>query len=215
MSRSLIIVEGENDKKFIHALAARMGSAIADELIRPAGSKSDVKSELKAQLKSTHLYNTVSVVLDADDNPDGTWQSILNILIQSGKYNVSLKTPMPAGGIIFDPKDSNDIRIGVWIMPNNQNAGMLEDFVATLMQDGDKVYEKAQNTIADLDAHREMYDHLFKHVHLSKAVIYTWLAWHDSPEQTMGQAVQKNLFDDLKLQSENCQNFISWLRQVA
>lgn len=215
MAKSLIIVEGENDKKFIHSLAYSHGFAVADEVIRFAGDKDSAKAELKVELKSTHLYNKVSVILDADDKPEGTWQSILGILERSGKYKVKQNMPIPSGGVIIEPIDVHDIPVGIWIMPDNRKTGMLEDFVASLIKEDDRIFCKAKEIVAELDRDRDDYKNLFKHVHISKATVYTWLAWRNSPEQTMEQAVKKNVFDELKMQSDNCMSFIDWLRKVV
>lgn len=215
MANSLIIVEGENDKKFIHSLACSLGFPIPDETIRYAGDKDKAKADLKVELKSTHRYGKLSIILDADESPKSTWQSVLGILERSGKYEVKQNLPMPSGGVIIDPIDDHDIPIGIWIMPDNKNTGMLEDFVGSLIKDDDLIFGKAKEVVSELDRNRDNYDHLFKHVHISKAIVYTWLAWRNSPEQTMEQAVKKNVFDNMKMQSDNCTRFIDWLKKVV
>lgn len=215
MTRNLIIVEGENDKKFIHSLSSYLGLAIPSDVVHAAGDKDTAKIELKTQLKSSHLYDMVSIILDADDNPNGTWQSVLGVLERSGKYDVKQNLPLSERGIIIEPNQPDGIKVGIWIIPNNQETGMLEDFVASLIKNDDKLFAKAKDVVSELNENRENYEHLFKKVHTSKAVMYSWLAWRNPPEQTMEQAVKKHVFDDLKMESENCQCFIDWLKQVV
>lgn len=52
---------------------------------------------------------------------------------------------------------------------------------------------------------------MFKAVHKSKARIHTWLAWHDTPGESLTVAVKKRLFDTDK---ELCRRFGNWLNQL-
>ena len=70
-------------------------------------------------------------------------------------------------------------------MPNNQTNGMLEDFCQTLIDNQDAL-DYVNQCITQ--AKQQNYTS-FKDVHLSKAVIHTYLAWQDEPAKPLGQAI--------------------------
>lgn len=52
----------------------------------------------------------------------------------------------------------------------------------------------------------------FKDVHLSKAVIRTYLAWQDPPDiQYLGLAIKRGAFENIEAE---CQHLIEWLEQL-
>jgi len=52
----------------------------------------------------------------------------------------------------------------------------------------------------------------FKDVHLSKAVIRTYLAWQDPPDiQYLGLAIKRGAFDNIEAE---CRQFVGWLEQL-
>jgi hypothetical protein len=52
----------------------------------------------------------------------------------------------------------------------------------------------------------------FKDVHLSKAVIRTYLAWQDPPDiQYLGLAIKSGAFENIEAE---CRQFIRWIEQL-
>lgn len=91
----------------------------------------------------------------------------------------------------------------------------MEDFICSLIPVDNSLLNKVETVVDDLDNNRGQYYNVFKSVHKSKAKLYTWLSWQDSPEKTPEQAIKSSMFDDVFLSSESCKNFIAWLRDVA
>lgn len=90
-------------------------------------------------------------------------------------------------------------------MPNNDTAGMLEDFLAVLIPKGDQLLPIVLTT---LDHIEERNLNIYRPEHKSKAVIHTWLAWQENPGTPMGQSITKRY---LTTDNEICRRLIEWL----
>jgi len=51
----------------------------------------------------------------------------------------------------------------------------------------------------------------FKDVHLSKAILHTYLSWQDEPGKPLGQSITSHV---LNPQAEIAHTFTSWLRRL-
>ncbi|MDE6379642.1 MAG: hypothetical protein K2L11_04150 [Muribaculaceae bacterium] len=204
---SLVLVEGKSEEKVFPELCRKCGVAINFD-IKSENCLNEVKKSIKTHLKSTNRYRKLWIVIDADTDFEAAWNSIKYILRQSGKYEVSGKEKMPEDGFIIKPINPEDLTVGVWIMPNNKDVGMLEDFMLGLIPDTDGLLPLASRDVEALDLDRDLYPGIFKRVHKSKAEIHTWLAWHDTPGETLSVAVQKHLFATDK---DLCLRFAAWL----
>ncbi|HEY8375848.1 MAG TPA: DUF3226 domain-containing protein, partial [Nannocystis sp.] len=95
-------------------------------------------------------------------------------------------------------------RFGVWIMPDNTSAGMLETFLKYLLPDGhDALWAHAQQ--AATRAHDRGAP--FKQAHVDKANIYTWLAWQNPPGRQLHDAVKQRI---LRPDSPHAEPFVAW-----
>lgn len=206
-SLSMVLVEGKSERAVLSELCRQCGIEMKFS-IEPANSLNELKKALKTRLKSTNTLRKLWVIIDADVNFDGAWQSIKDILLRSGKYKFDEKLPLPAEGFIIEPVDKADLTVGVWIMPNNSDVGMLEDFMMKLIPDNDTLLPIADNIVESIDAKRTEHEGVFKAVHKSKAKIHSWLAWHDTPGESLSVAVQKRLFATDKTL---CTHFVNWL----
>lgn len=203
----MVLVEGKSEKTVLPELCKLCGVTPNFD-IQSENSLGELKTALKIRLKSSNTLRKLWIIIDADGNFDQAWQSIKDILLRSGKYSFSHKTEMPAEGFIVEPDDPEDLTIGVWIMPDNSDVGMLEDFMLKLIPDTDTLIERATANVNELDSERDHHPGLFKAVHRSKARIHTWLAWHDTPGESLSVAVQKRRF---ATDAELCQRFAAWL----
>lgn len=207
---SLLLVEGRSEVNVIKKLCPLCGIDIQFET-KSENSLSELKDSLKIHLKSTNIYKKIWVIIDADINFEGAWQSIRDILIRSRKYAINPQQTLPLEGIVINPIDANDIVVGVWIMPNNTDVGMLEDFLIGLIPENDTLHTQAVSIVDALEQSREQHLKLYKTVHKSKAEIYTWLSWHDTPGESLGVAVEKRLFET---DADLCKKFYNWLNQL-
>lgn len=208
--KSRILVEGKSEQTVIPELCRLCGVQQRFD-IEKANSLEELKRALKTLLKSSNTLTKLWVVIDADTHFERAWQSVKDILLRSGKYSFDSKMAMPSGGLIVEPDDPGDLTIGVWIMPNNTDVGMLEDFMLRLIPEGDTLIGRVERNVSELNAEREKHPGLFKEVHYSKARIHTWLAWHDVPGESLSVAVQKRLF---AIDNDLCHSFAEWIGRL-
>ncbi len=208
-----LLVEGETD---IHVVA---NLAIVKGLSNPKGyetkkkfeqqfsiigdGKYGLKERIPTVLKTEGLTN-FGIILDADANAQSTWESVKNILQQAG-YN-GLPSTRPANGII---EITGKPKIGIWIMPDNQNQGYLEDFLKQLVPIGDLLLPKANRIVQDL-IDNEL--NRFTVIKRTKAEMYTWLAWQEKPELPFGTSIAtQQVFD---LNALLADTFLTWLQTI-
>ncbi|MDH5681605.1 MAG: hypothetical protein OEZ36_08460, partial [Spirochaetota bacterium] len=143
------------------------------------------------------------LVLDADQKGvDARWRQILGRLKE---YSYKFPPKPSETGSIIDSYDDKP-RIGIWLMPNNQDAGMLEDFLIQLVPE-DKI-QVARDAV-EMAISKKV--HGFKDVHRSKADIHTYLAWQDEPGSPLGQAITAYSLDP---KQEIAQEFVAWLKRL-
>lgn len=217
-----LIVEGDNDIHLITRLCLAKGikaikgyenqSEYIRQFVSKAGGKEEVKRALRFQLEKEETNNqaNVGVVIDADSETENpaidTWLSIRHILSEFGYKNLP-KKPNPQGTIIVQ---EDKAKIGVWIMPNNVDAGYLEHFFQDLILEKDEfLVEAAHITEGFISSKRNR----FSQTALQKAKVHTWLSWQEKPELPMGFALKEydGLFD---LDKEIVQHFFDWFKNT-
>ncbi len=198
----VLLVEGDNDCHVVMSLCK--AHTVPESFgIYQCGSDNGVLKRLNALIIRPEPPQVIGIMLDAD-NPSlaGRWSSIQGKL---GHYDYTFPiVPDPDGTIL--ESSSNKPKLGFWLMPNNQVSGMLEDFCAELAEPESLRF--AQECV------RQAQDNnlsTFKEVHRSKAIIHTYLAWHDEPGYPLGRAITRQA---LRPHSEIAVKFIHWLRHL-
>ncbi len=204
---SLLLVEGPDDKEVIGAILQvhemTPGFAVSVE----EGVK-NLKQAFSSRLKSTNVLRKLWVMADADGDCNAKWQMLRDCMLANGSYDITPKTPLPKQGAVFYPKDDHGVTVGIWIMPDNESPGMIEDFITLLIKNDDTLIGHAVSKVEALDNERESHPNLFRQVHASKAVVHTWLAWQDKPGCSLGTAILKRKLD---FSSSLCTDFLAWL----
>jgi hypothetical protein len=207
---SLLLVEGESDKSFFEQLQRNINLPFEIQVAPPkevggkANTKQGVYNQLPKLLKqlSDDEIKHLAIVIDADyatvNKPDG-YINTLNKVIE-------IVTSFDSG-FVFESESllfkHNDglADIGIWIMPNNRDEGMLEDFIKTCIHlDEHSLLNHAVEVVENLALKK------FKHK-VSKAEIATWLAWQEKPGEGLYHVVEKKgllhtehaLFQELQL----------------
>ena len=194
---SHLLVEGKDDQHVIWALCEKHSISETFNVVDCEGVE-NLLQELSIRLKLPNAK--IGVLIDADTDPHHRWNECKNILIHQG-----FTTPddLPANG--FVATNSENKTVGVWMMPNNHTAGMLEDFLAVLIPKGDQLLPIVLTT---LDHIEERNLNIYRPEHKSKAVFHTWLAWQENPGTPMGQSITKRY---LTTDNETCRRLIEWL----
>ncbi len=157
---------------------------------------------ISTELQASGL-SVLGIMIDADDNPLGRWQSIRSACLKSIP---DIPEALPEEGLIHIAP--NGIKFGIWIMPDNKMRGMLETFLTymipiesqALWSFAQEVAQEAKNKGA-----------VFTDLHLDKANIYTWLAWQNPPGRQLHQAIMERI---LNPNHPNAQRFVTWFRTL-
>lgn len=195
----VLLVEGDNDCHVVMALCA--AHTVPETFgIYQCGSDTGVLKRLNALIVRPNPPQVIGVMLDAD-NPSlvGRWDSIRGKLRH---YGYTFPTDSNINGTVVEGT-SDEPKLGVWLMPNNQDSGMLEDFCVELAEPASLAFAREcveQAQVRDATT--------FKAVHCSKAVIHTYLAWHDEPGYPLGKAITRQA---LRPHTDVAVKFTNWL----
>jgi len=198
----LLLVEGSDDMHIMSALFLRFNIPKDSFKIENKEGINKLLESLPIHLKSK--LDAIGILVDADENIQSRWDAIKNILNSSG-YSTP-KQPESNGTIIIQEGKAT---IGIWLMPNNETSGMIEDFMQFLIPKEDVLLPKAQKILADLES--ESINN-YKTVHRSKALIHTWLSWQETPGTPMGLAITKSYFSTSN--QVLCERYIDWIKEL-
>ena len=200
-----LLVEGNDDRHVVWALC-KQHSIPETFTVETPGQEGGVDALLKSipvRLKMSGL-EALGIVVDADQSVQDRWAAICHRLRDAG-YVALRSQPDPDGFIVDSPGRP---RVGVWLMPDNQLRGMLEDFVSVLIPAGDPLAQRAENCLQEIER-----EDLCRYplVHHPKALIHTWLAWQELPGRPMGQAITAHVLDHDKPLAAR---FVRWLNRL-
>ncbi len=212
----LLLVEGVNDCHAVFQLMRLVYNAGPVFGLYECGNDDKALDNLSSRLvSSSPKQKILGLILDSDTEGVSAGQVIQSRLDQLrarvGEFYL-LPDAFPEGGLILNPlasrPDTDRLpKLGVWLMPNNKAWGMFEDLLIEALIDGVKTYTTTVVTQARADKVAT-----FKDIHLSKAVIRTYMAWQDPPDiQYLGVAIQKRTFENIEAK---CSQFIQWLEQL-
>ena len=199
-SDNLLIVEGENDGHVNWHIANRLGSIPSFDIIDRKGVNQLLRSIVYDV--RTPGYEAIGFVVDADDDPAARWDAVSDRLHSAG-IGAPI-TPDPNGTIIAAAGAMPSI--GIWLMPDNQSLGELEDFVAQMIPSGDPVWPLSQDYIDRIPAG----DRKFASGKVLRAKIHAWLAVREDPRQ-MGLAIRAR---DLDVSGPLCTRYADWLNRL-
>ena len=201
-----LLLEGNDDCHVVYALCVDFDVPETFDVVDCNGVEKLLES-LPVRLKGSSNLKTIGVVVDADFNPATRWNTIRNILIQSGKY-ADVPTSCPSDGLILNPVNEDDIKFGLWMMPDNNAQGMLENFISFLIPEDDDLLPIVDETLNRLESNGL---NRYKSVHHEKARVHTWLAWQETPGTPMGLAITKKY---LTTRPAICGDFVNWLNRL-
>ncbi len=202
-----LLVEGKNDIHVITNLCKRHGiTGLPCREPNEDGEASGIDELLAGipgRLQESHVH-TFGIVVDADEDATDRWRSIRAFLLDAGYASIPA-TPVPEGWI------STELvlkRVGVWVMPDNQLSGMLEDFAAQLIPNGDILLGKAEDVLQELERDGLQQYGTTNH---AKALIHTWLAWQATPGMPIGLAITAKALDH---DTPAARRFVAWVRRL-
>lgn len=201
-ARKILLVEGRDDEHVLKHLCGKRGVPILDE-ITPLGSVERLLENFPVRLKESDV-ETLGVVIDADTDIAARWQSLRDRLRMAGYQNVP-DDPVRAGTILHPPPKTLLPRVGVWIMPDNQARGILEDFLRFLVPPGSRLFTHVESSVASIPEEELRFNQLAQ----PKAIIHTWLAWQAEPGKPLGTAITAKFLDPHVAQVDV---LVAWLK---
>lgn len=114
---------------------------------------------------------------DADDNPDGVFESLYNYLDRSD-FEPPSEVGVLSGG---SPK------VGICVFPDGTSEGMLEDLCVQAVE-SDYALECVNTFLECVESEEEIRNK-------SKAMFYAWLSVQNKPDIRLGQAAEYGLID--------------------
>jgi hypothetical protein len=180
--RNILLVEGTDDEHVVKHLCARHHLPTIDGITKTDGVDRLVET-FAVRLKTSDV-RAIGALVDADTDLQTRWNSLRNPLIEAGYTNVP-ESPIENGTILEPPVGTLLPRVGIWLMPNNQTCGILEDFLSFLVPTPNPLLDHARESLNTIpDEHRQ-----FATNDTSKALIHTWLAWQEEPGRPFGTAI--------------------------
>ena len=193
----VLLVEGLDDRHVVQHLQDRTSSAPSFDIQDKEGIDNllrFIEPEIRVPGRAA-----VGIVADANDSPDARWDAISHRLREAG---VEPPEARPPDGMIVDGLP----RVGVWLMPDNQRSGELEDFVQEMIPSGDPAWPLAKGYIRDIPKEARK----FPARKTSRAELHAWLATREEPGR-MGSAIGRR---DLQTDGPLCSAFLEWIERL-
>jgi hypothetical protein len=217
MAENILLVEGEADKTFFEEFLKTLNLSVQVKIAPPKdlggthnskGGICNLLPDLIPQLiDEDAVIKKLAIIVDADSLPNSNYQKTIeriSIIIEPFGYKLIADK---SNGIFY--KNSDGLSdIGLWVMPNNENEGMLEDWIKECIHpDEHSIFTHAKSVIDSLASPK------FKPIHKSKAEVATWLAWQEKPGHGLYWAAHSNnnLLDS---SSHLYQKLVNWLKRV-
>ena len=202
--KKILLVEGADDEHVLKHVCGARGVQKLDE-IKPLGSVEQLLESFPVRLKESDI-EVLGVVVDADTDLSARWQSLRDRLRNAGYQNVP-EHPAPKGTILPPPDNAVLPRVGIWIMPDNQTRGILEDFMRFLVPEGSGLFNHVKSSVAAIPEGERRFDKRAE----PKAIIHTWLAWQEEPGKPLGTAITARYLDPGVAQVDD---LVFWLTQL-
>ena len=196
-NNKVLLVEGQDDKHVVRHLRLKNGLD-AKICIRDKKSIHQLLPAIGPEVKAPGL-DTLGIMADANADLTARWSAISNRLREANIEAPDL--PSPEGTII-----PGTPRVGIWLMPDNQSSGELEDFVQTMIPAGDPVWPRSRRYIDGIPDESRKFIPKKK----SRAELYAWLATRKDPK-LMGTAIGA---EDLRIDGALCTSFAAWMQRL-
>lgn len=194
--KRLFLLEGKTDEIIVNAVLKKLN--ISNVKLKNCNGIGNLLKELTAFIKESDA-RSIGIVIDANESLERRWQSIRDKLIRSDLTVKFPKAPCRHGTV----QEFGKQIIGIWVMPDNQRCGELEDFVAELIPKDD-VWNLACDFV-------ECVKDKGIRVSESKSRVYAWLAVLE-PGTQVGTAFKTG---KLKLDTKNYKNFENWIKALC
>lgn len=216
VSKNILLVEGESDKYFFNQFIKCFCSSLSVDVkvVTPKdvssggyNNKQGAFAQLSLLSKGTAEQMRLGLIVDADqkNHGGGVANTIeqLNQALVKNQFQSGIKSQTNSGYFFEHALH----KCGVWITPNNQDDGIVEDFLLQSVKDkpNQSLLQHAKQIVDGLPTPTNFNAHK-----ISKAYFSTWLAWQEQPSEI------SNLFRDHLIDENNIDfiNLKSWLIEL-
>ena len=214
----VLLVEGQDDKHLVWQICRREPSLFSTHragyemwvtllqqpttfLISEKGNRSELLKSIRQEIV-VRGRKAVGILVDADSSIATSWTDVWREIA-----NIGIQQPAslnPSGTIV--PATIHQPCVGVWLMPDNQVNGELEDFAVRMVPSNNQVWPLSSNYIQQIPAQHQR----FSQTKVDKAILYAWLAAMHEPGRP-GAAVGVG---ELDINGQLCQEFVAWLTKL-
>lgn len=196
----VLLVEGQDDKHVVQHLCVQCQSMPQFNIVDKGGDQELLDSIIQEARVSSR--KALGILLDVDDDLNARWSAVADRL---RREDIEVPQSPEQTGTLIDSTIRTP-RIGIWLMPDNETPGELEDFVAAMIPDDDPIWPRSKRYI-DCIPDR---DRKFTEKKAQRARIHAWLATREDPRQ-MGAAIRAR---DLGVDGALSTKFAEWLREL-
>lgn len=204
LGKRVLMVEGADDEYVVKHICGERQLGLIDRILDCKG-KDRLLEKIAVQLKESDIF-ALGILLDADTDLYARWQAVVARLKGAG-YADTPELPSPDGTVISAPPNTLLPRVGIWLMPDNQANGILENFLRFLVPKDDPLFAHVEASLEGIPSAQCRFSELKQ----PKAKIHTWLAWQEEPGKPLGQAITARYLDP-HLPAADC--FANWLHQT-
>ena len=215
----LLLVEGHDDRHFVRHVWDKHHNGSSYPLffrgskrpfsISDKGSSEQLLAAIPAEITESNR-KALGILVDANGDPILRWKKIACEIRKESEYLQLEPSEIPdhpkrTGTIINCAIGAGrrEFRIGIWLMPDNESSGELEDFAAKMVPEDDPVWPSSREYIANIPEENRKFDS----DKAPKAELFAWLATRKEPGR-MGAAIGA---DDLSLNNQSSKTFLKWL----
>lgn len=178
-----------------------------EEFLKSVRGFTNVKQALIEQIEAPEVTN-VGIIVDANNKGskarfDSIKTTLSQNLPQVNNWNFVAESP---SGWVADV--ALNFRIGLWVMPNNNDHGYFEHFLTQLIDPADQSFIAAQEILSSA---QEGGQQRFPDLRSQKALLALYLAIQKEPGMSAVTALRKGL---LGHNHPLAQRFVSWYEQT-
>ena len=214
----VLLVEGQDDKHLVWQICRREPSLFSTYrtgyelwvtllqppttfLISEKGNRSELLKSIRQEMV-VRDRKAVGILVDSDSSIATAWADVWREIANTG---IQQPGSLNHSGTIV-PATNHHPSVGVWLMPDNQVNGELEDFAVRMVPSNNQVWPLSSNYIHQIPTQHQK----FTPAKADKAILYAWLAALQEPGR-VGAAVGAGALD---ISGQLCQGFVAWLTKL-
>ena len=195
----VLLVEGQDDRHVVEHLHWKCFGAKPPFDVVDKEGYSRLCDAIEPELKVPGRQ-VMGIIVDANDDPESRWRAVTE-RVRRVRPEIKFGDPAPCGLVV-----GGEPRIGIWLWPDNELTGEIEDFVVAMIPPDDPVWPLSRRYIESIPAeHRR-----FSKGKTTRAEVHAWLAVREEPRR-MGAAIRT---DDLKVDGTLATRFLAWLDRL-